>query len=418
MLLLFLLHWAFFFMGAAADASRLVVGGLEGWIEFDVETGDYVGVFIPSSPNSTVSSNRLWGTDSLLQREDGSLLVPTYYGDPNSAFSGPGSILQVSREGFIQRRWDGPAGREGKDFRLRRPYGLAMVPSALGSASERLVVAGLGNNALGLFEPDTGVFLEWLVEGDNTSQSTQGPNDVLLYGQNTIFVTTEGSTSSSDNFIVFPSYLESALLSVNLDTGKSTLVDIPSAAPGSAGFVSLLGLAYVPSSTFSSSYTLETDANKAKKGKEPRGRKDGRNIVDNGVLLVVSDFAGGLRYYDPNTHELLHTIDTTFFNPETGMNTTFFYGHVRAHEKYLYLSAYDYTAPTLSGYILRYTLDGQPAGLVDNTPIYIGPSEKISRAIGVDFIVGNTLRNAKGQQHAPHWPLPLLDRSQSGRAVE
>eukprot|EP00808_Paulinella_micropora_P031964 g35783.t1 len=369
--------------------KRLLVGGLSGWIEFDSRTGDYVGVFAPSTSNSDISSNLLWGVDSLLQRMDGSLLVPTYYVDPNSDLSGPSAILLLDRQGSIERRWDRPAGSDGKAYTLRRAYGLAMVSGALYSAAPRLVVAGLGNDALALFDPDTGLFLDWLAQGDNTTASPMGPNDVLQYKQDTLFFTTEGSyRDPTTEQIVFPSYLNSALLSVNLNTRKITVVDVPSPAPGSSGFVSLLGLDYVPSATFYSSSYKRKGEKRLHWGDYSKGSSKGKNGKGGGggVLLVVSDFAGGLRYYDPETYELVQTIDTSFFNPYTGANTTFYYGHLRVYRGHLYLAAYDYIDPALSGYLLRYTLNGQPAGLVGNTPIFIGPSVEIGRAIGVDFI--------------------------------
>lgn len=176
----------------------------------------------------------------------------------------------------------------------------------------------------------------------------------------------QGSTTINGT-VVFPPYLQSALLAININTGAITLAAVPDPAPN-AGYVSLLGLDLVPPTTVPGSDGLP--------------------------ILVVSDFAGGIRYYNTKTYQLLKTVDTSFIDPDTSSLATLNYGHLRVAGQFIYLAAFNYNAPGLPGLVLRYTLAGEPAGAASGayagTPVWIAPSAAIPRAIGLELMSPST----------------------------
>jgi hypothetical protein len=149
-----------------------------------------------------------------------------------------------------------------------------------------------------------------------------GPNGMLLFGR-TLFLATEVSDGSSGT-IQFPPTLQSALLAIDLDTKAVTLVDTPSNSPN-AGYVSLLGIALLP---------RNADIGVT------NGRPGGAGSSSNRVM-VVSDFAGGLRYYSTAApYPMLKIVDTTFIDPTTSQLTQYNYGSVRVSGRYIYLVAF------------------------------------------------------------------------------
>eukprot|EP00882_Tetradesmus_deserticola_P012247 GHRQ01012979.1.p1 GENE.GHRQ01012979.1~~GHRQ01012979.1.p1 ORF type:complete len:390 (+),score=13.90 GHRQ01012979.1:126-1172(+) len=247
---------------------------------FDLETGADLGVFL--SRNST--GGRTWGLDSIAEK-DGLLYIGTYFGDAALPIAFPGAVQVFTCSGRYLRRFD-------QGFNLKRPYGLEFISSSSasvptdssrhgGSARRRqqLVVSGLGNDALVLYNAKSGQHDGFLAQGDNTTASPMGPNGMLVVGR-TLFLATEGSTVVSGE-VVYPAYLQSALLAVDLDTKAVKLVDTPSPSPN-AGYVSLLGIALLP---------RHADIGLSTSSSIRRGGSSSSRV------MVVSDYAGGLRYY-------------------------------------------------------------------------------------------------------------------------
>mmetsp|Transcript_10332 Transcript_10332/g.18073 ORF Transcript_10332/g.18073 Transcript_10332/m.18073 type:complete len:347 (+) Transcript_10332:78-1118(+) len=316
--------------------KTFLIGAINSWEEYDLKDGTYYGTFLQGSPISTSpsSANPLRSTDSIALKGS-TLYVSTYYADSTSDSAAPGAILTYTKKGQFQGRFDVNGG-------LLRPYGLVWY-----NQGKNLLVAGLGNDAIVKFD-DVGNLLGNLASANNSRASTQGPNAFLLDDKEEyVYITTEGSKNVGGT-ITFP--YDSGVLKIRLSDGAVVKTDFPGNAVNNAGFVSLLGLDYVADE-----------------------------------VIVVSDFAGGLRFYDLDLN-LLSTTDTSYVvNAATGERSTLFYGQVRVVRDHIYLTAFDYNDGN-KGLVLRFNLDGTPSGsdaANPSSPVWIAKTTTITRAIGI-----------------------------------
>ncbi|WIA41149.1 hypothetical protein OEZ86_004772 [Tetradesmus obliquus] len=359
--------------------ERLLVLCKDSIWAFDLATGADQGEFLSKAS----TGGKTWGLDSIAEK-DGLLYVGTYFGKAGASTVAPGAVQVFTCNGRYVRRFD-------QGFDLKTPYGMQFIPTTSTSRSsssssktgggtahrqvQQLAVSGLGNDALVLYHGKTGQFEGFLAQATNNTASPQGPNGMLLLDR-TLFLATEGSITTASGEVSFPSNLQSALLAIDLDSKAVQLVDAPSPAPN-AGYVSLLGIALLPP-------YANIGVSSARAGKTGGARNPNKHRA-----MVVSDFAGGLRYYSSSPpYSMLKVVDTTFIDPVTGKRTNFNYGSVRVFGRFIYLAAFD--AATLDGMVLRYKLDGTPAGVTQGmyagTPVWIGPSAGLPRAIGLKIL--------------------------------
>lgn len=198
---------------------------------------------------------------------------------PDDINYGPDGDLYVSSgtntSGAILR-FDGRTGAFKDVFAtsasLKRPYGHAFGPDG------NLYVASFRSDQILRFNGTTGAFIDVFAQGNGQADGLNGPNDLLFGVDGKLYVTTQGSVADGSGGITYD--FTSQILRYDISTGTgSVFAQQPAPTPESFGFVSFLGLAIGP------------DQN-----------------------IWTSDFANGLRVYDPATSNLLATYGTNFSN--------------------------------------------------------------------------------------------------------
>jgi glucose/arabinose dehydrogenase len=238
--------------GGSAPPVTLLVGNTRGnnVVSLNSATGAYLGDFIAAG------SGGLTDPDDLTLGPDGNLYVSS--GTPTT-----GQILRYHGQtgAFIDVFAQGHG--------MKRPYGNAFGPDG------HLYVASFRSDQILKFDGTTGAFLAVFASGNGTQVGLlNGPNDLSFGSDGHLYVTTQGSVADGNGGIRY--LYESQILRYNLQTGLGTVfAPAPSPTPGGNGYVSFLGLAWGP---------------------------DG--------LLYATDYAGGIRSYDPRTGVLQQTIDT------------------------------------------------------------------------------------------------------------
>lgn len=232
--------------------AALLVGNTRGdnVVAYDEISGAFLGGFIGAG------SGGLKNPDDLTFGPDGNLYVSS------SASNSSGQILRYSASGAF-------LGVFAQSSSLRRPYG-----SAFG-ADGNLYVASFRSDEVLRYNGTTGAFIDVFAKGNGSAAGLlNGPNDLQFSADGKkLFVTTQGSVADSAGGISYQ--FDSQVLSYDVASGVGSVVATPSPAPGSAGYVSMLGLAFGP---------------------------DG--------FLYTSDYAGGIRSYDSDSGALVQTIAT------------------------------------------------------------------------------------------------------------
>ena len=164
---------------------------------------------------------------------------------------------------------------------LTRPYGNAFGPDG------KLYVSSFRTNQILRFDGTTGAFLDVFASDNNgglgSANGLNGPNALLFGPDGSLYVTTQGSANDVDGNLTFPfasqvlRYTPEQVQGKAPTTTPTVFIDQPALLPENPGFISLLGLTFAPD--FSS--------------------------------LYVSDFAGGIRQYDP-TGNLLSVLSTNY----------------------------------------------------------------------------------------------------------
>lgn len=205
--------------------------------------------------------------------------------DPDDLTYGPDGNLYVSsgtNTGGAVLRFDGTTGAFIDVFAtspsLKRPYGNAFGPDG------KLYVASFRSDEILRFDAKTGAFIDVFAFGMGTPDGLNGPNDLIFGSDGALYVTTQGSVADGLGGITFSQ--KSQILRYDINTGiGSVFVDQPAPLPESFNFVSFLGLAFGP---------------------------DGN--------LWSSDFANGLRVYDPATGEFITSYGTNFSGTDPSSN--------------------------------------------------------------------------------------------------
>ena len=244
------------FLASCGDSSpspaTVLMGNTRGKnvVSLNSSTGAYLGDFIAAG------SGGLTDPDGLTFGPDGHFYV-------SSGTNTSGQIL----------RYHGKTGAFIDVFAqgngMKRPYGNAFGPDG------HLYVASFRSDQILKFDGKTGAFLSVFARGNGTAGGLlNGPNELSFGPDGRLYVTTEGSVADGNGGITFQ--FDSQILRYNLQTGAGEVfAPQPLPTPKGNGYVSFLGLAWGP---------------------------DG--------LLYTSDFAGGIRSYDPRTSQLQKTIDT------------------------------------------------------------------------------------------------------------
>lgn len=238
--------------GGTAPPPTLLLSNSQGnnVVSLNSATSAYLGDFIAAG------SGGLTNPDDMTVGPDGHLYV-------SSGTDTTGQIL----------RYDGQTGAFIDVFAqypgMKRPYGSAFGPDG------HLYVASFRSDQILKFDGQTGAFLGEFARGNGTAAGLLNGPDGLYFGPDgRLYVTTQGSVADGNGGITYK--FDSQILRYNLETGAGA-VFAPAPAPtlGGNGYISFLGMAWGP---------------------------DG--------LLYTTDYAGGIRSYDPNTGTLQKTIDT------------------------------------------------------------------------------------------------------------
>lgn len=239
------------------DQPALLVGNTRGDSVslYDQENGAFLRDFIPAG------SGGLKAPDFMLLRDDGYLYISSGDNAESSA------VLRFHAD------TGEPAGVFAAGGGMLRPYGIAFGPDA------RLYVASFLTDQILRYDAATGAFVDVFAKGDAKPGGLNGPNGLLFGPDGLLYVTTQGSVAVNGE-PTFPG-LPSQVLRYNISTGAgSVFVEQPQPSLDSAGFISLLGLAFGP------------------------------DCATGACDLFVSDFANDIRRHDPRTGQLLDTLPT------------------------------------------------------------------------------------------------------------
>lgn len=300
------------FVAPAAEAA-LLIGNTrsDSIVLFDEINGTLLGDF------TTPGANGLRDPDAITIGPDGNVYVsvggnsglnlfdPTYPQDS--------AVLRFNLKGEF-------LGVAAAGNGLTRPYGNAFGPDG------NLYVSSFRTNEILRFDGKTGAFIDVFAsdhnDGFGSPDGLNGPNGLLFGPDGSLYVTTQGSANNvaGDLVFLFDSqvlrYSPEQVLGTQPTTTPTVFIDQPDTLPDTE-FISLLGLAFAPD--FSS--------------------------------LYVSDFAGGIRQYDP-AGNLLNVLSTTY----TGTSpTSNFVGDISfgADTNNLFAVGFDFTNNNL-GAVLTY----------------------------------------------------------------
>lgn len=325
--------------------GRLLVGNTRGnnVVQFDPESRAYLGEFIPAGSGGLFSPDAIMlGPDA---NGDG---IPDLYissgNQPAGSSEAASSVLRFDGltgsflDAFVT---DNPATDADETGGLLRPYGIAFGPDG------NLYVSSFLTDQILRYSGSTGAFLDVYAQGDGLPGGLNGPNGLLFGPDGALYVTTQGSVAV-DGEPDFSRGLPSQILRYDLSSGSSSVFATPDPLEGGAGFVSLLGLAIGP----------------------------------NGALYV-SDFGGGIRFYDLGSGSELGSFSTDFTGADPSGN---FVGSLSfGLNGILYSVGFDYREGANNiGAILRYnTTTGIPAG--DPGATFVAPTPVLQRPIGILF---------------------------------
>ncbi|HEY9622503.1 MAG TPA: PEP-CTERM sorting domain-containing protein [Crinalium sp.] len=310
--------------GLPKAQAALLVGNTESnnVVIYDERTGRYGGEFIPSGTGGLTSP------DDLTFGPDGDLYI-------SSGTDTSGAIL----------RFDGKTGeflgRFDQGGQLFRPYGIAFGPDG------NVYVSSFRSDQILRYDA-TGKFLDVFATGTGTANGLNGPDDLLFGSDGSLYVTTQGSVADGTGGISF--LFDSQILKYDITTGASSAF-VPKATPlaDSFDFVSFLGLAFGPYGD-----------------------------------LFASDFANGIRRYNPQTGELLASIPTNYTGTSPSSN---FIGNLTFDpDNILYTVGFDSTQGN-RGAILRYDgTTGKPLPASGQTSsLFVPPSANLQRPIGIAY---------------------------------
>ena len=309
------------FFHAPKVEAALLVGNTDGnnVLLVDEMTGKIGREFIPEMAG-------YFSPDDLTYGPDGNLYV-SFITDPATYV---GVILKFDgKTGELLGRFD-----QGGD--LLRPYGLAFGPDGY------LYVSSFRSDEILRYDAVTGAFVDVFASGTGTANGLNGPNDLLFDADGNLYVTTQGSVADGFGGITY--LFASQVLQYNIydSTATPVVFDEPATAPGSTGFVSLLGLAFGP---------------------------DGS--------LFVSDFANAIRSYDLSTGTLLSEFSSSTFG---------FMGNLTFDPAgNLYTPLFDFLNGNI-GSISRFDASGNPLpGTGLSGDVFVPADIRLSRPIGIAY---------------------------------
>lgn len=300
------------FVAPKAEAA-LLIGNTRGdsIVLFDEINGTLLGDF------TTPGANGLRDPDAITIGPDGNVYV-SVGGNSGSNLFDPtypqdSAVLRFNLKGEF-------LGVAASGNGLTRPYGNAFGPDG------NLYVSSFRTNEILRFDGKTGAFIDVFASDNNdgfgSPDSLNGPNGLLFGPDGSLYVTTQGSANNAAGDLVFLfdsqvlRYSPEQVLGTAPTTTPTVFIDQPDTLPDTE-FISLLGLAFAPD--FSS--------------------------------LYVSDFAGGIRQYDPDG-TLLSVLSSNY----TGTNpTSNFMGGITfgADTSNLFAVGFDFTNNNL-GSVLTY----------------------------------------------------------------
>lgn len=312
------------------EAPQLLVGNTRGDSVslYDQETGTFLRDFIPPG------SGGLKAPDFMLLRGDGYLYISS--GDDAAS----SAVLRYHAD------TGEPAGVFAAGGGMLRPYGIAFGPD------DRLYVASFLSDQILRFDAATGAFVDVFAEGDALPGGLNGPNGLLFGPDGLLYVTTQGSVAVNGE-PTFPG-LPSQVLRYDLSTGDGAVfIDQPEPSPDSAGFISLLGLAFGP------------------------------ECAADACDLFVSDFANDISRHDPQTGERLDTLPTGFTG--TSPRGNFMGGLTFGDQQRLFTVGFDTTNDALPGTILRFDgVTGDPLPAAGQSgAVLVSNDTRLQRPIGI-----------------------------------
>lgn len=314
----------------AGEEPALLVGNTRGDSVslYDQETGAFLRDFIPAG------SGGLKAPDFMLLRDDGYLYISSGDDAESSA------VLRFRAD------TGEPGGVFAEGGGMLRPYGIAFGPD------DMLYVASFLTDQILRFNAATGAYVDVFAEGNGMPGGLNGPNGLLFGPDGLLYVTTQGSVAVNGE-PTFPG-LPSQVLRYDISTGNgSVFIDQPKLSADSAGFVSLLGLAFGP------------------------------DCAADACDLFVSDFANDIGRYDPQTGELLDTLPTGFMG--TSPRGNFMGGLTFGDRQRLFTVGFDAMNDAMPGTILRFDgATGEPLPAAGQSgAVLVSADTRLQRPIGI-----------------------------------